>query len=238
MKTTLAQALASGVSWKILDLLITGEKTELEICRSLGLSSRMVRIQLEKLLESGLASVDTRTSPSGEEVRVFSVSLTAKSVGYPPRSYEYLSEALIIGLNDSLGAQSTKIVLRDIGLKMGEGIGRNLISKTDTRVWDPKTYAEFFVKRFLAEMKTYPRLVSTGRRKLAYEQLNCPFQELADKFPGLICDVLDEAIHEGIDRKLGTETTRLACKGHGDATCKFSVSWPERARGLKIELKS
>jgi predicted ArsR family transcriptional regulator len=82
----------------------------------------------------------------------------------------------------------------------------------------------------LAGMKIYPRVVSVGRGKVVYEERNCLFQELASELPGLVCDVLDEGMHEGLDRKLGVKTTRESCKGHGDPVCRFCVTWKNARR--------
>lgn len=117
------------------------------------------------------------------------------------------------------------MILKDIGKGIGEDIGRNLISMTSSTKWNPQMYADQFVRHFLSEMGTFPSMRSMDASQLVYEQSNCLFQELADKFPGLICDTLDEAVHEGVDKVLGVETSRQACKGHGDSKCVFCVTW-------------
>jgi hypothetical protein len=52
----------------------------------------------------------------------------------------------------------------------------------------------------------------------------------------LICDVLDEAVHERVDSDLGaSKTTRLKCKGHGDSTCRYLVEWRIGPRNAKTK---
>jgi hypothetical protein len=118
------------------------------------------------------------------------------------------------------------MILRDIGLRIGGDIVRAMSSRFNVRDWTPRTYSEYFVNAVLAEMQTQPKILNVGKTKVVYEQLNCPFQELAASNPVLICDVLDEAVHKGVDSNLGaSRTTRLKCKGHGDSTCRYLVQW-------------
>ena len=51
-----------------------------------------------------------------------------------------------------------------------------------------------------------------------------PSKRLAAKMPGLMCDVMDEAVHDGLDRVLNVKTARLTCMGHGDAGRRFIVT--------------
>lgn len=233
-----AQALSSDVSWKILDMLVAGDSGESRISRLLGIQPKLVRVHLQKLVQAGLVSMLEETRVSGKVTAAYRLTGIEKSVGFPPRKYEFLSEALLKSLVASLGEESARMVLRDIGVRIGEDAGSAVISSAHPSKWDPGAYAEHFVKRFLAEMKTYPRLVSVGPHRVVYEELNCPFQELAIKFPALVCDVLDEAVHEGIDAKLGVKSTRLSCKGHGDPVCRFCVAWPGRQQKHKILLSA
>jgi predicted ArsR family transcriptional regulator len=87
------------------------------------------------------------------------------------------------------------------------------------------TFKEYFVKEFLAQMGFYPKIVAFGKNHLVYEERNCLFQDLAIKYPGLVCDTLDEAVHEGLHKKLGTSVVRLKCKGHGDPVCMYRAEW-------------
>ncbi len=145
------------------------------------------------------------------------------------RNYILLSESLITGLVGSLGIQSGKMILRDVGVRTGESAAENLLMKGNF-VRDPESFAKIYVEGLLKDMGANPRLLKVGPSSVEFEQSRCPFVELADKFPALICDVLDEAVHEGIDRKSGLKTTRLACMGHGEPTCRFRTTWPAPPR--------
>jgi hypothetical protein len=161
--------------------------------------------------------------PTGKEATVYRATSLTKTLGFPPRNYEQLSEVLITGLVASLGDKSAKMVLRDIGLRVGEQLGRSLLADTDSTQLTMDDYTELVVKGLLVTQKAYPRLLRQKDSEVTYEQFNCLHEELACRMPRLVCDVLDEAVHDGLDRALKMKTTRLTCKGHGDASCRFRV---------------
>ena len=231
-QVTVARALSSQISWDILRLLTGNELADSEISRSLGIRTSLTKVHLEKLVEAGIVVVQEKAAPSRDRVtRIYRLTGTEKSVGFPPRNYMYLSESLINTLRVSLGEESARMLLRDMGIRMGENFGQGLISRTSSTKWDPSTYAEHFVKGLLGEMGFYAKVVSVGKYQITYEERNCLFEDLAVKYPGLICDILDIAVHEGIDKALGgMKTTRLACKGHQDSACRYRVDWPKNAR--------
>jgi predicted ArsR family transcriptional regulator len=221
--TLLAKALSSQESWKILNLLVAKPLSGPNISGALGISARSAKAHLAELVNAHLVDAVQEELPSGKEEVVYKIAPTARTLVFPPRNYEYLSEALISGLVSSLGEKSARLVLRDIGMRLGEQMGRSLLTNTDSVSLTMKEYGELVVKRLLASEQAYPRIVSQKDSELVYEQFNCPFQELADKMSGLICDVLDESVHDGLDKALNVKTIRLACKAHGDATCRFRV---------------
>ena len=233
-----AKALSSDVSWKILDLLTAKELGEREISRSLGIPTGLVRLYIAKLVQVGIAAEQEKTLHSGRVLRTYRISGTAKSIGFPPRNYLYLSEALINGLRSSLGQDGARVLLRDVGVRIGEDVGHTLDSGTKLATMDPSTYAQRFVNGFLAEIGFQPKVVRVGRDYVVYQERNCLFEDLAVKYPGLVCDALDVAVHEGIDRLGGTKTTRLKCRGHGDAVCEYRIQWQASAREAKTKQKA
>jgi predicted ArsR family transcriptional regulator len=228
-RAVIAKALSSEASWKILELLVTRELEASEISKSLGIKYATVKRYLRKLIDSKAVNVREATSSSGRVRSVYRLAGTGVSIGFPPRNYMYLSEAMINGLRSSLGEDGARTLLYDIGLRIGEDLAHALNSRTKLTSWGPKAYVDYFVKGILQEMGTYPKVIRVGRRQAIYEQLNCPFQDLASKYPGFVCDILDEAVRKGMDRKLGgMETKVLKCKGHGDPACRFAVVWHPR----------
>jgi predicted ArsR family transcriptional regulator len=237
-EVAVAKALSSDVSWKILDLLTAKELGEREISRSLGIPLRVVRPHITKLVQVGIANEQEKTLHSGRVLRTYRVSGTAKYVGFPPRNYLYLSEALINCLRSSLGQDGARVLLRDIGIRIGEEVAHALDSRTKFATTDPDAYAQHFVNGFLAETGFQPKVVRLKRDHVVYQERNCLFEDLAVKYPRLVCDALDEGVHEGIDRLAGTKTMRLKCKGHGDAVCQYRVQWKAGARETKTKRKT
>jgi predicted ArsR family transcriptional regulator len=230
-----AKALSQESSWKILDLLTSNELSLAEIRKSLGASGDSVRVQLERLVDAGMVSVQDRTVGSRKGMRTYALTRVARNVGFPPRDYLSLSESIINSLRDSLGEDAARMLLQDIGFRIGEGAAQSLVSRTGLTKWDPPTYSKHFVAGMLGEMGFQPEVVKLEKRCLVYHERNCLFEDLAVKYPGLVCDVLDRAVHEGIDRMAGTTTTRLKCRGHGDPVCEYSVKWDATKRTRKLD---
>jgi predicted ArsR family transcriptional regulator len=231
-----ARALSHELSWKILELLEHSELSVAEIRKALRVPTVSLKAQLDRLIEAGIVSVQNQLATSRKSTRTYRLTRSAKSVGYPPRNYMYLSEAMINSLRDSLGEDGARVVLKDIGTRIGEGAARSLVSRTGLTKWDPATYSKHFVAGLLVDMGFQPDIAKLEREALIYKERNCLFEDLAVKYPGLVCDVLDKAVHEGIDKMAGTQTTRLRCKGHGDPVCEYSVKWS--GSGHKRESRS
>lgn len=224
-KAAIAKALSSETSWKVLELLLAGELEASEISRTLGVKPALAKRYLKRLIDSKILNARQETS-SGQVRTMYSLAATGVSIGFPPKNYLFLSAAIINGLRSSLGEDSARTLLYDIGLRIGEDLAHTLSSRTRLTSWGPQAYVDHFVKGLLQEMEAYPEVIKVGRRQAIYEQLNCPMQDLAAKYPGLMCDILDVAVRKGMDNKLGgMETKVLKCKGHGDSVCRFAVAW-------------
>lgn len=230
-----ARALSHELSWKILELLERSELTLAEIRKTLRVPTVSLKTQLDKLTEAGIVSVQKQSTTPRQSTPTYRLTRSAKSVGYPPRNYMYLTEGMINSLRDSLGEDGARVLLNDIGTRIGEGAARSLVSRTGLTKCDPSTYAKHFVSGLLADMGFQPDVVKLEREGLIYNERNCLFEDLAVKYPGLVCDVLDKAVHEGIDKMAGTQTTRIRCRGHGDSVCEYSVKWNSKSPKRKTQ---
>ena len=238
-EVAVARALSSDLAWKVLDSLVANDLSPSEIGDSLGVQAHVVKAHLARLVKAGIVVPRKQKLSTGRKVLRYGITKTQKSVGFPPRRYVELSAGLINGIRRSTGEDGAKMILRDIGLRIGGDIVQTMNSRFNVAKWSPRTYSEYFVNAILAEMQTHPRILDVGKTKVMYEQLNCPFQELAASNPVLICDILDEAVHESVDSHLGaSKTTRLRCKGHGDSTCRYLVEWRIAHRNAKPKSRS
>jgi predicted ArsR family transcriptional regulator len=227
-----AKALSHELSWKILDLLSSRKLSLAELRKSLRVPTTALKVHLDRLVQAGIVTVE-QSSTSRKRAPAYQLTRIAKSVGYPPRNYMYLSESMINSLRDSLGENGARTLLKDIGTRIGEGAARELVSRTGLTKWDPSTYSKHFVAGLLGDMGFQPEVVKLDRESIVYNERNCLFEDLAAKYPGLVCDVLDQAVHEGVDKMAGTQTTRLRCRGHGDSVCEYSVKWTRRKQTKK-----
>jgi predicted ArsR family transcriptional regulator len=224
---------------------MANDLTPSEIADSLGLQARILKPHLSRLVKAGIIARKQKLK-SGRKVLHYGITQIQNSTGFAQRRYFELSASLIDGIRKSIGEDGARMILRDIGLRIGKDIVQSMSSRFNVAEWNPGTYSEYFVNGVLAEMQTHPRIIDVGKAKILYEQQNCPFQELATRNPVLICDVLDEAVHKGVDSNLGaSNTTRLKCKGHGDLTCRYLVEWrarrmmnPETRSRLKRKISS
>ncbi len=238
-EVTVARALSTGLAWKVLDSLMAKDLTVSEIGKSLGVQANVLKPPLARLMQAGIVVPRKQKLKSGREVLRYGLAKTQKFVGFPPRKYFELSVNLIDGIRRSIGEDGAKMILRDIGLRIGEDIVHSMNSRFNVTEWNPRVYSECFVDGVLEDMETHPRILNLGKAKILYEQRNCPFQELAARNPVLICDVLDEAVHKGVDSNLGaSKTTRLKCKGHGDPTCRYLVEWHAGRHMMNPESRS
>ncbi len=221
-----ADVFHSEVSWMIIDFLAGREATEAEMEEKLKVPSGKLRAGLDHLIAARLVS--RRAGSTDEEAGseyIYSLSgPKAKSI-FPPRDYMFLSESIFRGIVRSLGPDSAKLVLHDIGLRAGEDMAQDLLLKSGRSYLDPDAFVELFVNGALNAAGAYPRLILKTSNSVEFEQFNCPFQDLADRYPGLMCDTMDEGVHEGMDRKLSLRTERINCKGHQDPSCRFKVNW-------------
>jgi predicted ArsR family transcriptional regulator len=219
------ELLHSSLSWKIIDFLKTQGATESELHSELGVSTRKLRAGLRGLANAGIVVRRWMPTEGPMSVPSYSLGVPGGRDNFPPRNYMFLSESIFRGIARSLGPDSAKLVLHDIGIRAGEDLAQSLLVKSGGATIDPDAFVEHFVKGILNDVKAYPRLIKKTKDSVEYEQYNCPFQELADRYPGLMCDAMDEGVHEGLDRKLSLRTERILCKGHHDSSCRFRVTW-------------
>ena len=227
-RTVVARALSTELSWRMLELLVAGSRTKKEIGSALAISDRAVSDHLEDLVDAGMVK-GVQPVDGDQDTARFELVQKETSVGFPPRSYQLLSDALIGSLVTSLGEEGAQAVLKDMGLHIGSSLGESIFPAGGTEGKGPKDYESKVVEKFLKDMQTFPRVVASGPRSLTYETRNCLFHELAVKYPGLVCDVLDTAIHDSIDKKAGATSKRLQCVGHGDQVCRYKLTWDSSA---------
>jgi predicted ArsR family transcriptional regulator len=160
-----------------------------ELADSLGLHANTVRLHLDRLREAGLVEVEAvHRGTVGRPGHVYSLAPGAPSLGFDPPSYTLLS-GLLAALAERVGADGVEAT--EIGRAWGVEAGR-------------RTRSRSCVKALVGEMERLgfePETETVGKTSdMAFTR--CPFRELAEAYPELVCN-LHRGITEGVVEAAG-----------------------------------
>lgn len=217
---------------EILNLVSTSPTGIVGISRELGLSATAARFHVQKLLASGLLEEVEERRPVGRPRILYKASGRHEEIGFPARNYMQLAEVLIRTLLANPDQAQVEEQLREVGRTYASLIAKDLFAKLPDKKWDSGSFMKYVVKGALAEWGAQPEVSATARDTLQYRCYNCLFKELAVKYPRLICDVLDNALHQEMCKELNPdiEWKKLQCAGHGDACCEYLLTWKSSQR--------
>jgi predicted ArsR family transcriptional regulator len=167
----------------------TSALTATELAERLGLHANTVRLHLERLREAGLVEVEpVHRGTVGRPQHVYSLAPGAPGLGFDPPSYTLLA-GLMATLAERVGADADDAAAT--GHAWGVETGR-------------RTRSRSCAKALSAEMKRLGFDPSTreqgGITDIAF--LHCPFRELAEAYPELVCN-LHRGICEGVADAVG-----------------------------------
>lgn len=220
-------ALGSPVRLRVLEALAIRAMSLPELARELDLNRTTLRYHLAVLQEQGWIreASPTRAHGSGRPPVRYRASPHAW-VGFPERHFELLGEIALRALLESTGADRTTDVLRAKGSAMGQDFARQAAVRAELQEWSPDAFERLILHGLFREFGVIGDVVARTPADLTYRVYTCPFLELAEKLPGLVCDAVDAGFHEGIDRSMGdVATAKTACMGHGDPFCEYRLSW-------------
>lgn len=160
-----------------------------ELADRLGLHANTVRLHLERLREAGLVDVEAvHRGTVGRPQHVYSLAPGAPGLGFDPPSYTLLA-GLLASLAERLGAEAEDAAAA--GHAWGAEAGR-------------RTRSRSCVKALANEMHRLGFDPSPERQgnttDIAF--LHCPFRELAEAYPELVCN-LHRGICEGVVETVG-----------------------------------
>lgn len=222
------EALSSRSRLEILKLLHKKSLSVEEIAESVNLQPITVRHHLQSLEDAGfIESFEERTGAVGRPRAYYRIAKEPTVVRYPKRRYLTLSSFIIKTLQFFIGAKRASKLLARVGRNMGESVISEIESQYNVKEWCSEAFKDFFIKGYLEEAGAEPEIVKMDENSVVFRVHNCVFLELAVKMPGMMCDVLHDAFHEGVSGAMGEETkiTRLSCKGHGDPYCEHKCEW-------------
>ncbi len=220
-------ALGSRVRLQILEALAARAMTLPELARELDLNRTTLRYHLGLLQEQGWVQ---ETAPgkavgSGRPAVRFRASPHAW-VGFPERHFELLGEIALHALLESSGLDRSAEILRAKGSGIGEEMVQGVAARADLKEWSPDSFERLVLHGLFRDFGVVGAVVERTPAQLTYRVYTCPFLELAEKMPGLVCDAVDAGFHDGVDRSMGgVATTKTACMGHGDPFCEYRLRW-------------
>src|SRR4051812_12504618 len=181
-----------------------------ELAERLGLHANTVRLHLERLRDAGLVEVEAvHRGTVGRPQHVYSLAPGAPSLGFDPPSYTLLA-GLLPSLAGRMGASAGDPTAA--GYAWGVEAGR-------------RTRARSCVKALSAEMTRLgfdPALVQQGAvADIAF--LHCPFRELAEAYPELVCN-LHRGICRGVVDEVGGGTVTDFATLYDPDPCRVTVS--------------
>jgi|YelNatPaOPRAMG01_1025707.scaffolds.fasta_scaffold06782_7 predicted ArsR family transcriptional regulator len=225
-----SKVLASSSRWKILELLAKGPKDIKAIVKETGIQPTAVRYHLQALHRLGLVETYEEKGNIGRPRIYYKLAKKQISVEFPARNYILLAKLLLETLKQNLGAEGAKKLLYTAGVNKGKEIIEELASKFNITRWTPQTFKSVYVDNYLTQIGVQPEAVKLGSDRVVFREHSCQFLELATKYPELVCDVLDTAVHQGISEAIGgVKITKTKCMGHGDDFCEYSVVWKKAA---------
>ncbi len=222
-------ALGSRVRLRILEALAVRAMSLHELAKELGLNRTTLRYHLAVLQEQAWVreTAPAKAQGSGRPAVRYRASPHAW-VGFPERHFELLGEIALHALVESTGPDHAASVLRAKGAGLGQSMVQGAAARADLQAWSPDAFERLVLHGLFREFGVVGAVVAKTPDDLTYRVYTCPFLELAEKMPGLVCDAMDAGFHDGIDRSMGhVATTKMACMGHGDAYCEYRLTWAE-----------
>jgi predicted ArsR family transcriptional regulator len=168
----------------------TSPVTASELAKRLGIHANTVRLHLERLREAGLVDVEpVHRGTVGRPQHVYSLAAGAPGLGFDPPSYTLLA-GLLAAMAERIGADADDAAAA--GRAWGTEAGRRTRSKS-------------CAKALMGEMDRLgfdPESEALPGNRLDIAFLHCPFRELAEAYPELVCN-LHRGITEGVVAEVG-----------------------------------
>lgn len=226
------RALGSAVRMRILSSIATREKSIAELARELRFHPVTLRYHLGYLRNQGLIEEIVPSGPRavGRPATLYRALKHLRVAGFPQRRFDLLGQIALDALVEAVGKDAASRHLRSRGRAIGRSMIESLAAKVKVGRWTIDAFERFVLNGLFREFGIPTELVRKSSTGLVYRAFGCPFLEVAEKMPELVCNSLDLGFHQGIDDALdGVRTERLACMGHGDPYCEYRLTWNGKA---------
>ncbi len=224
------EALSSPVRIEILRILARKPTGVTELAMHLEIHEATVRYHLSSLTSQGILETvrETRKGKRGRPATLYRLAPGVVLNGFPPRQYQVLAETLISALQSTLSEDVIGRTLEDSGRQAGKGLGLGLLESDPHLGENVSAYAAAVAKAMHEGFGVEVESEGNDTHEAIITEFTCPFEELAQKYPEIICDHLDRGFAAGLAAALGESVTSetVLCKGHGDEICKFRLKRP------------
>jgi predicted ArsR family transcriptional regulator len=181
-----------------------------ELADALGLHANTVRLHLERMREAGLVEVEpVHRGTVGRPQHVYSLASEAPGVAFDPPSHALLA-GLLAGLAERVGAHA------DDADAIGEAWGHDAGRRTRSRSC---------VKALAGELERlgFDPAAEVEGDDVTISFLHCPFRELAEAYPELVCN-LHRGICRGVVDEIGGGTVSDFSTLYDPQPCRVTVS--------------
>ncbi|MFI5053534.1 MAG: helix-turn-helix transcriptional regulator [Acidimicrobiia bacterium] len=160
-----------------------------DLAERLGIHANTVRLHLERLREVGLVDVEAvHRGTVGRPQHLYFLSAGAPGLGFDPPAHALLA-GLLAALAERVGADAHEAT--ETGRVWGSEAGRRTRSRSCLRALEGELGRLGFEPALEAEP------LSDGSGSARIEFLHCPFRELAEAYPELVCN-LHRGLCEGV----------------------------------------
>jgi predicted ArsR family transcriptional regulator len=198
--------------------------TVAEVAEEFSLHPNVARMHLQKLVDVGLVTTDTRRSQGGgRPARIYMLSNRVASLQFPPRDYQLLAALalkVVGGLTDDEPS-----ALDQIGEELGREEGRRALKRDglDPAHHDLSILLDSLTRTAVG-LGLYPRIEQRTDGSVDFEIRNCVFRELSAAHPELVCR-LHTAMLQGLVEEY-VAAFRLESGpaiATGAASCMFTI---------------
>jgi predicted ArsR family transcriptional regulator len=215
---------ASPSRVKIFNLLSIESKSIAQLSRETGLTTTSLRFHLQKLLGQEMIKEIEKRGRVGRPKITYIATGKHLNMSFPPRDYFLLSDLLIKTLS-TYDPKEIHKRLTNIGKDTGIEFAKNLKNAV-TKEWTIDSIKKNLIDGMLKDLGVQPEIIKLTDKSIQYREYNCPFKELAVKYPDIVCDALDNSFNLSLYKSLNPnfDLKKLKCVGKGDHYCEYVVS--------------
>jgi predicted ArsR family transcriptional regulator len=184
-----------------------------DLAERLGLHANTVRLHLERLREAGLVDVEAiHRGTVGRPQHLYFLAAGAPGLGFDPPAHALLA-GLLAALAERVGADAAEAT--ETGRVWGAEAGRRTRSTSCLQALEAELNQLGF--------EPATEVTAAGEAGTRIEFLHCPFRELAEAYPELVCN-LHRGLCEGVVDSVGGGRVEEFATLYDPEPCHVTVS--------------